>query len=71
MKKIINVKNRFDKKTLLTDEKNYSNQMKNISSKITVLVSYSVYDSVGEIWFFIIEFLIAAMLNPSLKSRFM
>ena len=37
-------------------------------------VSYSVHDNVWELWRFIREFAIAAMLqnvNPSLKSRFM
>jgi len=43
--------------------------MKKFSTKIT-LVSYSVHDNVSELWLFKKEFPIAAMLNPSLKSRF-
>ena len=41
------------------------------SSKITVLVSYSMHDNVWELWLFIREFPVAAMLNPSFKSRSM
>ena len=41
--------------------------MKNFSSKITLLVSYSVHDNIWELWLFIREFGVAAMLNPSLK----
>jgi len=41
-----------------------------VSSKITLLVSYSVHDNVSELWLLIREFTIVAMLNPSLKSRF-
>jgi len=44
--------------------------MKQFSSKITVLVSYSVSDNIWELWFFVREFPIAVILNPSLKSRF-
>jgi len=40
-----NVKNRSIK-TLFTNEKKFSNQMKNCSSKVTVLVSYSLHDKV-------------------------
>ena len=44
--------------------------MKNFESKITVLVSYSVHDNLWEVWLGIIEFSVAAMLNSSLKIRF-
>jgi len=37
--------------------------MKRLSSKITVLVSYSVHDNIWEIWLFIREFTITAMLK--------
>jgi len=40
--------------------------MKKFSSKITV---YSVRDKVSEFWLFVKEFPVAAVLNPSLKSR--
>jgi len=33
-------------------------------------VSYNVHDSISELWLFIREFPIAAILNPSLKSCF-
>ena len=36
-----------------------------------VKMSYSVHDNVWELWLLIREFPMAAMLNPSLKSRFM
>ena len=36
-----------------------------------VSVLYIVHDNVWELWLFIREFPIAAMLNPSVKSRFM
>jgi len=46
--------------------------MKQFSSKITVLVSYSVHYNIWEIWLFVREYRIhvAAMLNSSLKNRF-
>ena len=45
--------------------------MKKISVKL-VLVSYCVHDNDFEsYWFLIKEFPTAALLNPSLKSRFM
>ena len=44
--------------------------MKKFSTKITVLISYSVHDKVGEIWVFIKEFPIAAMLNSSQENHF-
>jgi len=44
--------------------------MKKFLTKITVLVSYNVPDNVRE-WFFIREFPTSAMLNQSIKSRFM
>jgi len=71
MKKMKNVKNRWIKKTLSTNEQNYSNQMKTFFNKTTVSVSYSVQNNVWEPLLFIREFPVAAMLNPSLKSRFM
>jgi len=55
----------------LTNKQNYLNQMKQFSSKITVLMSYSVHDNVSELWRFIREFPTAATFNTSLKSRFM
>ena len=42
-----------------------------LSTKITVLVSYSVHENVSKLWLFTREFPIATMLNPSLKSRYM
>jgi len=45
--------------------------MKNLFFKITVLVFYGVLDNVWKLWLFIREFPIAAMINPSLKSRFL
>ena len=45
--------------------------MKKFPSKITVLVSLNVHNSVWELLLFIKEFPIAAMVNLSLKSRFM
>jgi len=45
--------------------------MKKFCSKITVLASYSFHDKVRELWLFIREFPLAAVLNKSLKSRFM
>ena len=47
--------------------------MKKLSTKITVLVSYSEQDNVWELWLFKREFPIhvAAIWNPSLKSRFL
>jgi len=50
----------------LTNEQNYSSQMTKVSCKITILVSYNVYHNVWELWVFIRELSIAAMLNPSL-----
>ena len=77
--RIKNVKKRFEKKELnkhwiknVVDKiTNYSKQMKKFFGKIIVLVSYSVHDNVWEIWLFIREFRIAAMLNSSLRNRFM
>jgi len=48
--------------------------MKTIPSKMTVLVflvSYSVHDNVWELSHFLKDFPLAALLKPSLKSRFM
>jgi len=46
--------------------------MKKFYSKIIVLVSASVHDNIWELWLFIRESLlhVVAMLNSSLKSRF-
>jgi len=41
--------------------------MKKLSSKITVLVSYSEHDNGWELWLLIREFPMAAMLNTSLS----
>src|SRR6218665_111932 len=58
------------KKALLTNKQNYSNQMKRFSTKIIVFVSYSMRDNVGE-RSLRKRISLAAMLNSSLKSRFM
>jgi len=52
---------------LMTNIQNYSNQMEKFSSKITVLVCMTTSDSYGSPSE---NFLIAAVLNPSFKSRF-
>jgi len=61
------------KKLKALNKKRYSNQMRKFSSKMTlytVLLSNSVHDNVWEIWLFIREFPIAAMLNSLLKNPF-
>jgi len=67
------------------DLKNKNVKWKNIVDKLSLtklfkrnetnylpvkLLSYNVHDSIWELWLFIREFPIAAILNPSLKSRF-
>jgi len=49
----------------MTNTQNYSNQMKKFSSKCV-----SVCENVSELWLFVREFPTAAVLNPSLKRRF-
>ena len=51
----------------MTNTQNYSNQLKEILSKITVLVCMTTFESYGSLSE---NFIIAAMLNPSLKSCF-
>jgi len=72
MKQIKNVKKQI--KNVVDKLQNYSNHMKKLFSKIIVIVYYSVHDNVSELWLFIREFpmaAISAILNPSLKSRFL
>jgi len=61
----------FNKNAALKIKKLFKTNWKKFSSKITVLVSCGVHDNVWELWLFIRELPMAAMLNPSLKSIFM